>query len=65
MIIDYVVELLKDGKWHYARSIARKLNEPESRVWEILKFCVDFNFIALDKTGNKAKIDERFKRLLT
>jgi len=64
MLIDYVTELLKDGKWHYIRALARKLDQPEGRIRNILKFCADFDIVALDKTGNRVKIDEAFKKLL-
>jgi len=64
MLIDFVAELLKDGKWHRVSSIARELDQPEEKILKILKFCADFNFVILDKTGNQAKIDKRFRRLL-
>ena len=65
MLIDYVTELLKDGKWHYVRTLARKLDQPEGRIREILNFCADFDIVTFDQTGNKVKIDETFKKLLT
>jgi len=65
MLIDYVTELLKDGKWHYVRTLARKLDQPEEKIRDILKFCADFDIVAFDRTGNKVRIDETFKKLLT
>jgi hypothetical protein len=64
MLIDYVVELLGDGKWHYTRSLARKLDQPEDRIRDILRFLADFDFAALDATGNRARIQENLRRLL-
>jgi hypothetical protein len=64
MLIDYVVELLGDGKWHYTRSLARKLDQPEDRIRDILRFLADFDFAALDATGNRARIHENLRRLL-
>ena len=63
MLIDYVTELLEDGKWHYVRTIARRLGQPEGRIRDILKFCADFKIVAFDKSGNKAKIDETFRKI--
>ena len=65
MLIDYVVELLGDGKWHYTRSIARKLDQPEDRIREIIRFLADFDFAALDTSGNRARLHENLRRLLT
>jgi hypothetical protein len=65
MLIDYVTELLEDGKWHHIRTIARKLDQPEGKIRAILNFCADFDIVTLDQTGNKVKIDETFKKLLT
>lgn len=65
MLIDYVAEFLKDGKWHYVRTIARKLNQPEARIRDVLEFCVEFNIVTLDQTGDKARIDKAFKKILT
>ena len=64
MLIDYVVELLGDGKWHYTRSLARKLDQPEDRIRDILRFLADFDFATLDATGNRARIQENLRRLL-
>lgn len=64
MLIDYVAEVLKDRKWHHVRSIARELNQPEEKILEVLKFCAGFDFVIIDKTGLRARIDERFRELL-
>ena len=63
MLIDYVAELLRDGKWHHTRSLARKLDQPEDRIRTALKFLADFDFAALDETGNRAKLCENLRRL--
>ena len=65
MLIDYVTEVLKDGKWHYVRSLARKFDQPEGKIREVLKFCADFDIVIFDRSGNKVKMDETFRKLLT
>ena len=64
MLIDSVTELLRDGKWHYVHTLARKLDQPEVKIGNILDFCADFDIVTFDRTGNKVKIAESFKRLL-
>ena len=63
MLIDYVIELLGDGKWHYVRTLARKLGQPEEKIRDVLRFCAEFRIVTLDGT-DKVKLDEAFKRLL-
>ncbi|MCJ7610495.1 hypothetical protein MUP00_12675 [Candidatus Bathyarchaeota archaeon] len=64
MFIDYVVELLGDGKWHYTRGLARKLDQSEDRIRMVLKFLADFDFAALDETRNRCKLCENLRKLL-
>jgi hypothetical protein len=65
ILIDLVTDLLEDGKWHYVRTLARELDQPESRVRTILRFCSDFGIAAFDQTGNKVKIYENFRKLIS
>jgi len=64
LLIDYVVELLKDGGWHFIQNIAKELNQPEQEILGILKFCEEFNIVAFDESGSRVRIDEKFGRLL-
>lgn len=64
MIIDYVADVLKDGKWHYVRTIARKLDQPEPKIRGVLDFCVSFNMATVDSTGNRVKLDPALAKLL-
>ncbi len=64
MLIDYVTELLKDGKWHYIRTIARKLDQPEERIRVVVDFCTEFHITSLDRTGRRVKIDPVFTKIL-
>ncbi len=60
MLIDSVTDPLKDGEWHYVRTLARKLNQPEVRISEILKFCSNFSIRTFDKKLNRVKMHETF-----
>ena len=65
LLIDSVTELLKDGKWHHVRTLARKLDRPEERIRAILEFCAEFDIVTFDWTRERVKIEETFKKLLT
>jgi len=64
MIIDYVTDMLKDGKWHHVRTIARKLDQSEPAVRGVVDFCVLFNMATVDSTGNRVKLDPALAKLL-
>ena len=64
LLLDYVMELLRDGRWHHVHTIAMELNQPEQRIWGILKFCADFDFVSFDKKGGRVRMDERFRKLI-
>ena len=64
MIIDYVTDMLKDGKWHYVRTIARKIDQSENTVRDVVDFCVSFDMATVDSTGNRVKLDPALAKLL-
>jgi predicted transcriptional regulator len=64
MLIDYVLELMSDGKWHDTDSLARKLNCSRQGISEILEFCAEFGFVSLNRSREKARMDEKFRRLV-
>jgi len=57
LIIDVVLSLLKDGKWHNLAEIAKKLASHEFRVEMIVSFLSDYGFIEFDKKGQKVKLN--------
>jgi hypothetical protein len=63
-LIDRVIVVLGDGKWHKIRQIAKDLDVREERVLEVLRFCEEFRFVDLDENGRKAKLDDRLSIFL-
>ena len=57
LIIDAVLSLLKDGKWHNLAEIAKKLPSHEFRVEMIVRFLSDYGFVEFDKKGQKVKLN--------
>ena len=57
LIIDAVLGLLKDGKWHNLAEIAKKLPSHEFRVEMIVRFLSDYGFVEFDKKGQKVKLN--------
>jgi len=62
-LVDRVIVVLGDGKWHKIRQIAKDLDEPEERVHEVLRFCKEFKFVNLDE-NDRAKLDDRLSTFL-
>jgi len=60
-----VLEILRDGKWHSFEEIEQKTKTDETQVLQIAEFLKDYNFIIIDATKKKAKIDKNAKEFLT
>lgn len=55
-VIDDILKLLEDGKWHDLKDTAKKSKLHEFKVEMILNFLAGYNFIDLDKEKQKAKL---------
>jgi hypothetical protein len=55
-VIDEILTLLRDGKWHDLNEIAKKCSTNELRLKIITNFLSEYDFIKLDKKGRKAKL---------
>lgn len=59
-----VLEILKDGKWHNFEEIEQKTKTDETQVLQIAEFLQDYNFIIIDASKKRAKIDRTAKEFL-
>jgi len=55
-MIDAVLGLLKDGKWHDLVEIAKKCGLHEFRVEMIMSFLSDYDFIEFNKKSRRVKL---------
>jgi hypothetical protein len=55
--VDDILKLLEDGKWHDLKEIRDKTKLHDLKVENITKFLARYNFIKLDKEGQKAKLN--------
>lgn len=58
------MEMLRDGKWHKFEEIERKTKMDETQLRRIAEFLQDYNFIVIDGSKKKAKIDVTAKEFL-
>jgi len=54
--VDDILKLLEDGRWHDLNEIEKKIQLHDLRVKSVTKFLAQYNFIELDKGGQKAKL---------
>ena len=57
--------MLRDGKWHKFEEIEQKTRTDEIQLLRIAEFLQDYNFIVIDESKKKAKIDRTAKEFLT
>jgi DNA-binding IclR family transcriptional regulator len=60
-----ILEILRDGKWHRFEEIEEKTKTDEAKLRRIVEFLHDYNFIIIDESNKKAKIDRTAKEFLT
>lgn len=54
LVIDEILWLLKDGKWHNSREIIEKCSLSKSEVRMAVSFLREYGFIKLNGNGGKA-----------
>jgi hypothetical protein len=55
-VIDEIMWLLKDGKWHKMEEITKKLALPKIKAELAVSFLAEYDFIQLNKNTGKAKL---------
>jgi len=55
-LVDNILTLLEDGRWHDFIEIADKFKLPERDIGYIISFLTEFGFADLNKDQNRVKI---------
>ena len=63
LLVDQVAEFLKDGRWHNLQTLALRLDQPEEKVREVVRFLSEFTIIVYGESAGQVKIVERFGQL--
>jgi hypothetical protein len=59
-----ILWLLENGKWHHLKEIEEKSQLNGYEIKSITNFLAEYNFVKLDETGHKVKLDSPTKRFL-
>jgi DNA-binding IclR family transcriptional regulator len=59
-----VLEMLTDGEWHTLQGIRRKMKLNRDQIRQIALFLVEYEFVAIDETKNKIRIEEAVREFL-
>ena len=57
MPAETILRLLENGKWHYLKDITEKTCLNSFKVESVTKFLAKYNFVKLDETEQKVKLD--------
>lgn len=55
-VIDEILTLLKDGKWHDLRETTEEISLDQLKVEITISFLSEYGFVELDKRGRKVKL---------
>ena len=54
--LDKILLILKDGEWHGIQALSEYINVPQDKMAHIIGFLTEFDFIQLDDTQKKVKL---------
>jgi DNA-binding IclR family transcriptional regulator len=60
-----VLEILSDGNWHMLEEVRRKMNLNRNQIQQIAGFLKEYEFVALDETQKRMRIEETVRKFLT
>ncbi len=64
MPAETILRLLENGKWHYLKDIEKETQLDSVKVESVTEFLASYNFIELDETKQKVKLDPHTNRFL-
>lgn len=63
-VVDEVLELLKDGKWHDIEETIKRLRVDAIVVQRVAAFLAQYEFIQLDKNHRKVRLTPQTIKLM-
>ena len=63
-ITETILQLLENGKWHHLKEIEEKTQLNDGKVKYVTNFLAKYNFVKLDTTEQKVKLDQPTNRFL-
>lgn len=64
MPAETILRLLENGKWYRLKEIEKETHLDSVKVENVTKFLASYNFIELDETKQKVKLDPPTSRFL-
>ena len=64
MQTEAILQLLENGKWHHLKDIEKITQLNSGKVENVTKFLAKYNFVKLDETEQKVKLDPPTNRFL-
>lgn len=60
-----VLEMLSDGQWHRIDEVQKKTGLGKNDVRKVVAFLRDYGFVKINDVGERIKLEEAFRKLLT
>ncbi len=57
MPTETILRILENGEWHHLKDLETKTQLTEHKIKYITNFLAEYNFIQLDETQQKVKLD--------
>ena len=64
MPTETILQVLENGKWHHLKDIEKETHLNSGKVENVTKFLAKYNFVKLDETEQKVKLDPPTNKFL-
>jgi predicted transcriptional regulator len=64
MDLQIVIDIFREGEWHYLPSVIQNLNLDKNKADRIFGFLAEYGFIKIGESGLNAKLEPKFKAFL-
>jgi len=62
-VLDDILKILEDGKWHLCTDIAGETRVSEDKILTIARFLSEFGFADFEDERKRVKLDTNFLKL--
>ncbi len=65
LIIDEILDVVRNGEWHRIKEIAQKTKLSESKVELVSGFLATYDFLEFDKESKRIRVSQQLQHFLS
>ncbi|HKZ94618.1 MAG TPA: hypothetical protein VJ249_08580 [Candidatus Bathyarchaeia archaeon] len=64
LIIDEILDAIRNGEWHQVKEVAQKARSSESKVELVSGFLATYDFLEFDRKNKRVRLSMQLQRFL-